>query len=518
MQVAHLVNEAEELEQIRQELVVENGEEVTGHESGESFRISKATVRRRRSAPTGESTCSVSSLRQRRQETIKAACEIHGGSAVNTTSATIGMIETLERSKAEDLVKAMQKSKKMKGKVLPKLYKEDLIKFESSNYNMFRSIALYYSKGAMGKDKYRAVHKDSAYRQVSGRKRAVRFNVANCPIPKLVPYHRLMSYIKLIEIGKLHSVREELCDGLEESEKVNGCYRDFEELGLKLAEFYLNSDYYNLLTFDVRNKIHIALGGDGAPFGKDDTACSWLVSILNIGQGILSSRENYLLFGANCSENCLPVTRFISKLISDIQHVSNTTYSVSCKGQPVLVNFVVSELPNDMKMLAFLAGELSNSATFFSTFANVSKDNLVNCKGTFGPEKSNTWTPWSFDERVKVAKAVVEKYKQKLSPTLSKNTTQNKITTFIAKQNSRQEFVPLLGDNIDKAHIEPLHLKINACALAHRYLLKLVLSWSNLSSNISSFSQVPSKCLFFKYVETLRSKCKLNRLAKKVIR
>lgn len=89
---------------------------------------------------------------------------------VNTTPATIGMIEALERSKGEDIVKAMKKSKKMKGKVVPRLYKEDLIKFESSNDNMFRSIALYYSKGVMGKDKYREVYKDSAYKQVPGRK------------------------------------------------------------------------------------------------------------------------------------------------------------------------------------------------------------------------------------------------------------------------------------------------------------------------------------------------------------
>jgi hypothetical protein len=121
-----------------------------------------------------------------------------------------------------------------------------------------------------------------------------------------------MSHIKSIDIGKLHSVREELCDGLEENEKVNGCYREFGELVIKLAEFYLNSDEYDILTFDEPNKFHIALGGDGAPFGKDDTACSWLVSILNIGKGILSSNENYILFGANCSENCLAVKHFIS--------------------------------------------------------------------------------------------------------------------------------------------------------------------------------------------------------------
>jgi hypothetical protein len=148
-----------------------------------------------------------------------------------------------------------------------------------------------------------------------------------------------------------------------------------------------------------------------------------------------------------------------------------------------------------MKMLAFLAGELSNSATYFSTFADVSKDNLAKCKSSYGPERSDTWKPWNLDKRVKDAQAV-DKYKKKLSPNLAKNTAQSKITTFIAKQNSRQQFMPLVGDLIDNAHIEPLHLKNNACALEHRHLLKLALSWSNLSSSISSFPQVPSQCLF----------------------
>ncbi len=519
LQVAGLVSEVEDLDGIRQDLVEENEQDIQVQQSSEEgFRLSKSTIRRRQSTPTGANLYSKSSLREHRKQTMEAACMIHGGSVNNTAPATFGMMETLEiRSKVKDLVEAAAKSKKMKKKVIPKLYKEDLVEYERSEDNMFRSIAMYYSNGIMGRDKYRSVYKASSFKQVSKRKHAARINVANCPIPKLVPYHRLMSFIKSIDIGKLHSVREELCEGLDESEKVNGCYRDIEELVLKLAEFYLNSDKYNVLTFDEPNKFYIALGGDGAPFGKDDTACSWLVSVLNIGQGILSSNENYLLFGANCAENCLAVTRFISKLISDIQHITNSTYSVLYKGKPITVKFVVRELPNDMKMLAFLAGELTNSATYFSTFADVSKDNLVNCKGTFGPETSSTWKPWEFRKRVSNARAV-SKYKEKLNPNLAKNTTRNKITTFIAKQKSRQEFVPLVGDMIDNAHIEPLHLKNNACALAHCHLLKLALSWSNLSSGISIFSQVPSQCLFFKYIETLKTKCNLNRLAKKIVR
>ena len=44
------------------------------------------------------------------------------------------------------------------------------------------------------------------------------------------------------------------------------------------------------------------------------------------------------------------------------------------------VSFHFEELPNDMKMqamLAMLGGELSNSATFFSTFANVSTNYIL---------------------------------------------------------------------------------------------------------------------------------------------
>ena len=74
--------------------------------------------------------------------------------------------------------------------------------------------------------------------------------------------------------------------------------------------------------------------------------------------------------------------------------------------------------------------------------------------------------------------------KKKLNPNL---TVRSKITIFIAKQKSWQEFALLVGDLIDKSHIEPLHLKNNACALAHRPPLNTVISWSKLT--IFSFSK-----------------------------
>ncbi|XP_046841747.1 uncharacterized protein LOC124435823 isoform X3 [Xenia sp. Carnegie-2017] len=105
---------------------------------------------------------------------------------------------------------------------------------------------------------------------------------------------------------KLFSVREHLCNGLDECEKVNGFYRDIEDILVKLAEFYLNIGKYKLFNFNQPNSFHVAIGGDEAPFGRDDSACSWLVSFLYIGHGVSSRNENFLL----STENCLPVIAY----------------------------------------------------------------------------------------------------------------------------------------------------------------------------------------------------------------
>jgi hypothetical protein len=167
-----------------------------------------------------------------------------------------------------------------------------------------------------------------------------------------------------------------------------------------------------------------------------------------------------------------------------------------------------------MKMLAFLAGELTNSATYFSTFADVNQESLTKL-GTFGHNTSDTWKPWKFCDRMKVVKEV-EKFKKKIATkNVSAKTKRSNVTTFIAKQKSRQEFVPLVSELIDRAHVEPLHLKNNACALAHRYILNQAIEMSKPNLPIS---QVPPKTPLFKFIDALRSKCSLNRLAKRIIR
>ena len=75
----------------------------------------------------------------------------------------------------------------------------------------------------------------------------------------------------------------------------------------------------------------------------------------------------------------------------EIADIEKQVFSTNVNGTVVKVKFCIAELPNDMKMLAFLAGELSNRANYFSSFANVSLDNCKNANGSFGEGGSNTW-------------------------------------------------------------------------------------------------------------------------------
>ena len=113
--------------------------------------------------------------------------------------------------------------------------------------------------------------------------------------------------------------------------------------------------------------------------------------------------------------------------MSDIRKIQSSTYSIPAKGASIDVKFVFAELPNDIKMLAFLAGQLINSATYFSTFADVDKVSFTRI-GTFGSNASDNWKPWKYADRIKVVKTV-DKFKKKIeSKNVSANTKRLNIT------------------------------------------------------------------------------------------
>jgi hypothetical protein len=271
-----------------------------------------------------------------------------------------------------------------------------------------------------------------------------RLKVASCNIPRLLPYNKRMPYIKSIDYGKVEDVRTGLCDGLNEDEKCDGCFRELEPFLKLLSSFYFTlekEENIPLLWFNELNTFQVVIGGDGTPLGRDDSACCWLLSFSNRGKKVLSSNKNFLIFGANCAEDSPVVQRFVKRLLTEMVSIESKVYVVMGRE----IKFQFAEFPNDLKMLAFIAGELSVSAKFFSTFGNVSTDDCDDPTGTFGLESSNKWKPWSYSSRVKMSKDVND-FKQKVNKQkVSDKTKRKKITEYISSRKTRQEFTPLIG-------------------------------------------------------------------------
>ena len=81
---------------------------------------------------------------------------------------------------------------------------------------------------------------------------------------------------------------------------------------------------------------------------------------------------------------------------SQIEEIERNTYTVLVDGEDKTVSFYFELLPNDMKYLAFIAGELPISSTYFSPFADVKKDfkaSNFRSEKPMGPPP----LPWTFE-------------------------------------------------------------------------------------------------------------------------
>ena len=85
---------------------------------------------------------------------------------------------------------------------------------------MLRSIGTYFSKGVMGKRKYRAIYKALSMRKhrLKGSK-LERIKFMGCKVPRLLPYNKFINRVNPIDIGKTVDVKEQLCKDLEDCEK-----------------------------------------------------------------------------------------------------------------------------------------------------------------------------------------------------------------------------------------------------------------------------------------------------------
>ena len=66
-----------------------------------------------------------------------------------------------------------------------------------------------------------------------------------------------------------------------------------------------------------------------------------------------SSGENFLLFGANCSEDCEPVSRNVTMLKGLMTQIEKKTYPIQVNGKEVVLSFKFELLPNDINIWLF---------------------------------------------------------------------------------------------------------------------------------------------------------------------
>ena len=475
-----------------------------------SMIITKRVSIKRKLKPTNEHLNEKAKF-SRRNETFQACSLIHGGTDANKNPIVHGMLDTLTaKCKTKELSQQLLQSKEsLVGEIKRSVLKSWSTSYYKSEDNGLRSLNVYYSHNVMGKIKYIKVRKANKYKMCK------RVTMAN-----YLPYKDLAELIRTVDIGNVQDVKPTLTFGCDDG--LDGCYRAPAELALRLAKFYLQVNgeredkLHTFSTFakkDARSSVFImAIGGDGAP----GSGTLFLLSFLNIGLRIASSSECFLLLGANVEENSKLSRNFILKLLADIKFLESKAFEVHVESQAFLVEFKLNELPNDMKTLAFLAGELSNAAYYFSTFGTVNQGDANDHYHTYGSEESDYWKPLAYSKRLLDAKKVQLK-KSELAKTNANPTTQrSNLTSYISKTlKSRQEEVPIIGQYIECAKCEPLYLKNNVVKEMFVKLLKIAVSQSKLGIS-KAFSQISSDVLFVKFVSFIQYDMNCNYLASKI--
>lgn len=477
------------------------------------FSITHNTSKRRKLNPTTKQI-KPKAKSIRCNETMQLCMAVHGASELNKKPALTGLVQTLSsKFSTQEIVDTVFASKtSVTNLIKDQNLKRWMTTFYLSEENLLRSLNTYYSHNVMGKKKYiniRKANKTTSFEKV----RLVNF----------VPYKNLADKINSIDIGTVIDINPSLTTSFTtENEAKQGMYRPCDEFALTLAKHYLTVNQFRndkLKTIDSFKKIDessymfiMSVGGDGAPL----VGTVFLLSFLNVAKRIASSNENFLIFGANVDENSIVVRRFMLKLLSDIRFLESQVFDiVNNNGQQFKVEFRLGELPNDMKMLCFLAGELSNASYYFCTFGNVNQIDSSNYKKKL--DNKDGWHEFSYKKRLTDASKVVEKKKSLEKSKLAETTKRTHITTFISQTlKSRQEEIPLVENFIDRAKCEPLHLKNNTVKEMFMKLLRLSYSESNIG-NIKTFNQVTEEKLFFKFITFVRYSMGCNSLSSKVI-
>lgn len=231
---------------------------------------------------------------------------------------------------------------------------------------------------------------------------------------------------------------------------------------------------------------------------------AYLVSFLNLLQGVQSCNNNLLLLGANCEEDHPLMLEYTRVLVKEMEEIDGQDLTTKMDHK---VTFKFELTPVDQKWIATMSGELNNAATYFSSYANVSTKSKKTIRGSIGDDPSNTWKPWKYNDRIKVAKKV-----QNFKNTL-KNPTKERSKV---KQNSRQEFEPPLEKYVDTVKAEPLHCSNNSWQ--HWFMLVLTITMhftgANALKSVIDLNELPSSSPIVKLMMCVKTKIKCGRLFK----
>ncbi len=231
---------------------------------------------------------SASQFRRRKQKTVRAVHAIHCNSHAftpgedQTKSVKDGLWTTLiGLAETGDMKDYMSNSQKCMKSVFPSIVNSKVKEYENSQANQIRSMRVLYESGLLGKRKYTSIRNSSDILNEPGAKKRKNQKAEILPgveVPKILPYKKLMAFLKTIDVGELKDL-ETLASELS-TESVPGVYRPLKPFLLRLADLYLelHKETPMIHWFNGEERLFwIAVGADGAPFGKDDCATGKLV-------------------------------------------------------------------------------------------------------------------------------------------------------------------------------------------------------------------------------------------------
>ena len=421
-------------------------------------RHSPTAVQSLNSQAAQQATCTAN---HRRARTVSSAMLHHGATPSNMEPAIFGLwLAFIHLAAINQLESLFQNSVKARQAIRRIVQKQKAL-FQVSKPNKVRSVGLLYSGQILSKRKYRRSYRSLVRCYSQTKKKQVAIEVMEgVHVDKPLSYDSLIRFIKTVNIGSLHPLPS--LPG-KSGPGFQGARRSLEELLVMMARRALSVPHLRqeLKWFNGEEGHFLyALGGDAAPIDKANDLSMIMVSLLNSGKRTGSPTENFVLAAGNSGEQDEVWVQVIREAVQEAETVQGKNYEIcglTCRFTPRLV-------PCDMKCLAHFAGELTNAATYFSTFANVDMLSIEQLNATYSLDHCDdaTFHTWSWEKRVADAEAVESFLTTRPDDMTDKRRHEEVLSYLKDTLKSRQIRQPPLGKLVLSATADPLHLMNNA--------------------------------------------------------